>query len=157
MAELKTKATDASVEKFIDGIGDEVAREDCRTLVSIMKRETKSDPRMWGSSIIGFGQYQYQYESGRGGDWFLAGFSPRKQNLVLYLMGGFSESPELMQKLGKHSTGRACLYIKRLQDVDVPTLTRLIRESVARAKQVSVPSSGAKKQPAKTTARRRTK
>jgi hypothetical protein len=134
MAERKTKATDASVEKFIDAIGDETARDDCRTLLSIMRRETQSEPRLWGSSIIGFGQRRYKYTSGRELDWFEAGFSPRKQNLVLYLMGGLPQSSEVRKKLGKFSTGQACLYIKKLADVDAPTLTQVIRDSIERAR-----------------------
>jgi hypothetical protein len=96
-----------------------------------MKQVTKSEPKMWGSSIVGFGTYHYKYESGREGDWFITGFSPRKQNLTLYIMGGFARYDELMKQLGKHKTGKSCLYIKYLADVDLPTLKKLIQESVS--------------------------
>jgi hypothetical protein len=157
MAELKTKATDASVEKFIDTLGDETARDDCRALVSIMKRETKSEPRMWGSGIIGFGEYQYRYATGREGDWFQAGFSPRKQNLVLYLMGGFEQSADLMKALGKHSTGQSCLYIRRLADVDLSTLTKLIRASIQRTRETNVATARPKEATGETATKRASK
>jgi hypothetical protein len=131
MAELKTKQNEQSVEKFLKGIADKQMREDCFTILEIMKQVTKSEPKMWGSSIVGFGTYHYKYESGREGDWFLTGFSPRKQNLTLYIMGGFARYDELMKQLGKHKTGKSCLYIKYLADVDLPTLKKLIQESVS--------------------------
>ncbi len=132
MAELKTKANDASVAEFLKGIKDERTREDCKAIAKIMSTVTGSKPRMWGTSIVGFGKYHYQYDSGREGEWFLAGFSPRKQNLTLYCMGGFQG--DLIKKLGKYKTGGSCLYIKRLEDVDVPTLKKLVEKSVAVAK-----------------------
>ena len=109
MAELKTRVTNASVDKFLQGIKDEKKREDCYQILKIMKKATKSEPRMWGTSIIGFGDYHYKYESGRENDWFLTGFSPRVQNLTLYMMGGFDN--EVLKKLGKYKTGKGCLYI----------------------------------------------
>jgi hypothetical protein len=130
MAELKTKVNEASVEKFIHNIGDERLREDCLRIMDIMRKATKAEPKMWGASIVGFGNYRYKYASGREGDWFLAGFSPRKQNLTLYIMSGFEEYDSLMKKLGKHSTGKSCLYIKRLADVDVKALRELVSKSV---------------------------
>jgi hypothetical protein len=130
MAELKTKPNEQSVEKFLNGIAGKQMREDCFTIMEIMKQITKSEPKMWGSSIVGFGNYHYKYESGREGDWFLTGFSPRKQNLTLYLRGGFARYDELMKKLGKHKTSKSCLYIKSLADVNLPTLKKLIQESV---------------------------
>ncbi len=130
MAELKTKPNEQSVAKFLKGIADKQTREDCFTILEIMKQITKAEPKMWGSSIVGFGNYHYKYESGREGDWFLTGFSPRKQNLTLYIMPGFSQYDELMKKLGKHKTGKSCLYIKTLADVNLPTLKKLIQESV---------------------------
>jgi len=132
MAELKTKQNEQSVEKFLKGIAGKQAREDCFTILEIMKQITKAEPKMWGSSIVGFGTYHYKYESGREGDWFLTGFSPRKQNLTLYIMPGFAQYDELMKKLGKHKTGKSCLYIKSLADVDLPTLKKLVQESVKR-------------------------
>jgi hypothetical protein len=130
MAELKTKPNEQIVEKFLKGIAGKQTREDCFTILEIMKQVTKAEPKMWGSSIVGFGTYHYKYESGRQGDWFLTGFSPRKQNVTLYLMGGFAHYDELMKKLGKYKTGTSCLYIKSLADVDLPTLKKLIQESV---------------------------
>ncbi|MFY9611012.1 MAG: DUF1801 domain-containing protein [Blastocatellia bacterium] len=131
MAELKTRKNAASVEKFLNNIADEQRRKDCFRLLEMMNAETKAEPAMWGTSIVGFGRYQYKYESGRELEWFLTGFSPRKQDLTLYIMGGLERYPALMKKLGKHKTGKSCLYIKKLDDVDLPTLKELIKKSVA--------------------------
>ena len=131
MAELKTKKTAASVEKFLNGVTDEQRRKDCFSLVEIMKAATKAEPAMWGTTIVGFGQQQYTYDSGRALEWFLVGFSPRKQDLTLYIMPGVERYPSLMKKLGKHKTGKSCLYIKKLEDVDLPTLNQLIKQSLA--------------------------
>jgi len=131
MAELKTKKTAATVEKFLNNVADEQRRKDCFRLVEIMKAETKAEPAMWGTSIVGFGRHQYKYESGRQLEWFLVGFSPRKQDLTLYMMGGLERYPFLTKKLGKHKAGKGCLYIKKLEDVDLPTLKQLIKQSVA--------------------------
>jgi hypothetical protein len=132
MAELKTKVTKASAEKFLEGIKDEKKREDCLQLLKIMKKATKSEPKMWGPAIIGFGDYHYRYESGREGDWFIAGFSPRAQNLTLYLMGGLDAN--ILKRLGKYKTGKSCLYINKLEDVDVKVLNELITEAVKKSK-----------------------
>jgi len=132
MAELKTQVTKASVEKFLNGIKDEKKRQDCYQLLKIMKKATRSEGKMWGTSIIGFGDYHYTYASGRQGDWFLAGFSPRVQNLTLYMMGGFDG--ETLKKLGKYKTGKGCLYINKLEDVDLKVLDELITKSVKRSK-----------------------
>jgi hypothetical protein len=137
VAEAKTKPTDQSVDSFISKIPDPQKREDCFTIAKLMKEATRIEPRMWGSSIVGFGTSHYKYASGREGDWPLIGFSPRKQNLTLYIMSGFDSHTKLLEKLGKHSVGGSCLYIKRLADIDVPTLKKLIRESVKRKKQRS--------------------
>lgn len=131
MAEPKTRPTMESVEKFVNRIADEQRRKDCFRVLEIMKAVTKVEPAMWGTSIVGFGRHNYKYESGTKGEWFLCGFSPRKQDLTLYLMSGLERYSELLKKLGKHKTGRACLYIKKLDDVDLPTLKTLIKESVA--------------------------
>ena len=131
MAELKTKKNTASVEKFLNNIADEQRRKDCFRLLEIMKAETQAEPAMWGTSIVGFGRHQYKYESGRELEWFLVGFAPRKQDLTLYIMGGLERYPSLMKKLGKHKTGKSCLYIKKLEDVDLSTLKQLIKQSVA--------------------------
>jgi Domain of unknown function (DU1801) len=130
MAELKTKRSEASVDDFLDAIKDEQVREDCRTIADIMQKATKAKPQMWGTSIVGFGSYHYKYASGREGDWMLTAFSPRKQNITLYVYGGFEGYDELMARLGKHSCGKACIYIKRLSDVHFPTLKKLINASV---------------------------
>jgi len=130
MAELKTKQNDQSVEKFLNGIADKKTREDCFTVMKLMKQVTKMEPKMWGGSIVGFGAYHYKYESGREGDWFLTGFSPRKQNLTLYIMAGFAQYEALMKELGKHKTGKSCLYINKLEDINLLTLKKLIQQSV---------------------------
>ena len=130
MAENKTTPNDQDVEQFLNSVDDERKRKDSFTILELMKQVTGLEPRMWGSSIVGFGSYHYKYESGREGDMILAGFSPRKQNLTLYNMGGgFERRDDLLQQLGKHTTGGGCLYIKRLDDVDLPTLKSLIEES----------------------------
>ena len=136
-AELKTKLNDASVEDFINTVDDEQTRADCFEITKIMKQVTKAEPKMWGSSIVGFGSYHYKGASGREGNWMLVGFSPRKQNLTLYIMAGFDRYDELMKKLGKFSTGKSCLYIKKLADVDKKVLKELVSESVQFMKKVS--------------------
>jgi hypothetical protein len=133
MADLKTIPTKVSVDKFLRGITDEHTRADCYQILEIMKQATKAEPKMWGTSVVGFGKYHYAYASGREGDWFLAGFSPRKQNLTLYLMGGFHQFEDLMNQLGKHSTGKGCLYINKLEDVDIKILKKLVSKSVKNA------------------------
>ncbi len=130
MTEIKTKLTDASVDDFLNSIKDEQVREDCWTIVDIMQKATKAKPQMWGSSIVGFGSYHYKYASGREADWMLIAFSPRKQNITLYIWSGFEGYEELMAKLGKHSCSKACIYIKRLSDVHLPTLKKLVNASV---------------------------
>lgn len=132
MAELKTKVTNASVDQFLQGIRDEKKRADCYEILKIMKKATKAEPKMWGPGIIGFGNYHYKYESGRENDWFITGFSPRVQNLTLYTMGGFDK--ELLKQLGKYKTGKGCLYINKLEDVDTKVLNKLIISSVKRLK-----------------------
>lgn len=131
MAELKTKQTKQSVAAFLKTVTDEQKRQDTDTVIEIMRAATKTDPVMWGTSIIGFGTYRYKYATGREGDWMIVGLSPRKQNLTLYIMPGFAEYGDLLAKLGKHACGSSCLYIKRLSDIDLPTLKKLITLSVA--------------------------
>ena len=127
MAELKTKKTKASVAKFLAGIKDEERRKDCQAVARLMKKATGSVPRMWGTAIVGFGDYQYRSpRTGRGGDWFYAGFSPRKDALTVYLMSGLPQYTSLLKRLGKHKTGGGCLYIKRLADVDLEVLQELV-------------------------------
>ena len=130
MAEPKTKPTKASVKEFLNQITDKERRDDCFTVAKIMEEITGEKPKMWGPSIVGFGTYHYKYASGREGDWPVAAFSPRKLDLTLYLTPGFQKHTELMQKLGKHSTGKSCLYIKRLSDIHLPTLKKLIKVSL---------------------------
>jgi len=129
MAELKTKPTGKSVSEFLSTIADEGRRRDCRDLAKLMRAATGSAPKMWGPSIVGFGSYHYEYASGRSGDWFQVGFSPRKTTLSLYLMSGFEGHEALLRRLGKHKTTRCCLYIKRLDDVDRKVLADLIDRS----------------------------
>jgi hypothetical protein len=131
MAELKTQKNDASVEEFLDSVANEKKRQDSYAILELMKDVTGEEPAMWGTSIVGFGSYHYQYASGREGDWFLVGFSPRKQNLTLYIMSGFDEYESLLEDLGKHKTGKSCLYINKLEDVDRSTLRELVEKSVA--------------------------
>jgi hypothetical protein len=133
MAENKTVPTDQNVEDFLNAIADEQKRNDSFMLVDLMREITRLEPQIWGSSIVGFGSYHYKYASGREGDMMLVGFSPRKQNLTIYNMGGIDSDDTLLKKLGKHTTGKGCLYIKRLDDVDLPTLKSLIEASFTRA------------------------
>ncbi len=130
MAELKTKKTEASVDDFLNTIKDEETRRDCFEIAKIMKQVTRSDPKMWGSSIIGFGSRRLKYASGRELDWMVIGFSPRKANITLYITGGLEQQTTLLKKLGKYSTGKGCLYIKKLKDVDTKVLKELISQSV---------------------------
>ncbi len=130
MAELKTTKNSASVSDFLNGIEDDRKRKDAKIVAKIMKRVTGEPPRMWGTSIVGYGEHHYKYASGREGDWMLTGFSPRKQALTLYIMPGFSKYDSLMKKLGTHKTGKSCLYIRKLEDVDLGVLEQLIEQSV---------------------------
>jgi hypothetical protein len=134
MAEAKTKPTKQSVQSFIKSLPNSQTREDCLTIAKLMEEATGSKPMMWGSSIVGFGTYRYKYAGGREADWPLIGFSPRKQSLTLYVMSGPDSHTALLKKLGKHSVAKYCLYIKRLSDVDLPTLKKLIQASVKRRK-----------------------
>jgi Domain of unknown function (DU1801) len=127
MAEIKTQKNNASVEAFLNTVTDEEKRKDCFTILELMKKVSKEEPVMWGSSIVGFGNYHYKSErSSQEGDWFIMGFSPRKQNLALYMMPGIGQYKELVHQLGKYKTGSSCLYIKKLGDVDAKVLKQLI-------------------------------
>lgn len=130
MAENKTKPTKASVTEFMNAIDNKEMRADARKVAAMMRKATGKRAKMWGPSIVGFGTYHYKYASGREGDFMITGFSPRKQSLTVYIMPGFSKFQALMKKLGKHTTGKSCLYIKRLSDVDESVLEQLIGESV---------------------------
>ena len=138
MAELKTQPTGASVSAFLNAIEDADRRRDCKAIAKLMQKVTKSKPRMFGPSIVGFGEYRYMSAGKRVQDWFLAGFSPRKANLTLYIMGGFKRRPDLMKRLGKFKTGGSCLYLKNLSDVDEKVLASIIEDSNAYMKPRSV-------------------
>lgn len=131
MSDNKTKPTMISVEDFLDGVTDASKKADALALIDLMRKATGEKPVMWGPSIIGFGSYHYRYESGREGDSPIVGFSPRKSALVLYIVPGFREAEPLLAKLGKHTTGKSCLYVKRLADVDLGILRQLVDQSVA--------------------------
>lgn len=131
MAENKTQANAGSVKDFLNSVEHDIRRKDAHWVLDTMQAITGEEPRMYGSSIVGFGSYTYRYASGKEGDWFLAGFSPRKANLVLYIMPGFSKYEDLLAKLGKHKVGKSCLYINKLSDVDPDILKSMIRDSVA--------------------------
>lgn len=129
MGENKTKPSKAKVREFLEGVENERRREDGLKLLKMMKDITREKPVMWGNSIVGFGNYHYKYASGREGDWFKVGFSPRKQSLTLYLMPEIDEVSGLLEKLGKHKTGKGCLYINRLDDVDTEVLKSIIKRA----------------------------
>ena len=129
MAELKTTKNDKSVTAFLNGIADEKKRQDSFTILELMQQVTGLEPKMWGDSIVGFGTYHYKYASGHQGDSPLTGFSPRKQNLTLYIMSGFDQYEALLPDLGKYKTGKACLYINRITDIDLQVLKELVEQS----------------------------
>ena len=138
MAELKTKKNEASVEGFLNSITDEQRRADCFAVAELMKKVTKAAPKMWGTSIVGFGEYHYKYASGHEGDSCLVGFASRKEALVLYLMMGRDETfNELLSQLGKYKSGKGCLYIKKLADVDLKVLQALIKCSLTNTKDLA--------------------
>ena len=130
MAELKTKETEESVAEFLDRVNDESRKKDCQTVLKLMKEATKAEPKMWGDSMVGFGRYRYKYASGKEGEWFVTGFSPRKNDLTLYITSGFEAFDDLLKRLGKHKTSVSCLHIKNLKDVDLKILKELIKQSV---------------------------
>jgi len=131
MAELKTKPTDAKVSDFLEAIEDSQKKQDCQKIAEIMQKIAGSEPTMWGESIVGFGAYRYQYASGRTGDWFSIGFSPRKKDITLYLMGGLDKHQDALGKMGKYKRGKGCLYINKLSDVDIDILESVIEKSFA--------------------------
>src|SRR5687768_8498787 len=136
-AEVKTKVNDASVTEFLNSVADEQKRNDCFEILKMMKQITKEEPKMWGASIVGFGSYHYKGKSGREGDWTLTGFSPRKQNLTLYLLGDSDKHAGLLKKLGKFTTSAGCYDIKKLNEADKTVLKELVQASVKRMKQLS--------------------
>lgn len=127
--ELKTKPTGEDITRFLNEIDDEKKRQDCFTVLELMGEITKTEPKLWASSMIGFGEYHYKYASGHEGDSFIVGFAPRKQNLTLYVLSGFEQQEQLLEKLGKYKAGKGCLYIKKLEDIHLPTLREMIRRS----------------------------
>jgi hypothetical protein len=133
---LKTHPTKASPAEFIDGLGDPQLRADCKRIASIMKKATGQRAEMWGPGIVGFGRYRYRYPDGREMEWMLTAFAPRKTAITLYLTAGVEPHADLLAKLGKHSVGKGCLYIKRLGDIHMPTLTKLVNASVKRTRQL---------------------
>ena len=137
MVTLKTRETTASVEKFLNSIVDETRRNDAFTVLALMKQATGEEAKMWGSAIIGFGSRKLVYESGRELDWMNVGFSPRKANITLYIMDGFAKYEPLLTRLGKHKTGKSCLYIDKLENIDVKVLKKLVGQSVQRVKKMS--------------------
>jgi len=143
MAENKTKATDASVARFLAGVSEK-QRADAEIVLALMQQASGEPPKLWGSSIVGFGDHHYVYESGREGDWFLTGFSPRKANLTLYVLNGFPGQDALLEKLGKHKVGKGCLYINKLDEVHLPTLKKMIAASVKQARKTHQPKKGTK-------------
>ena len=140
MAELKTKVNDADVVAFLNGVADERKRQDCFAVLELMRRVTGEEPKMWGASIVGFGAYHYVYATGNSGDWLLTGFAPRAQNITLYIIAGFDQYPDLMARLGKYKTGKSCLYVKRLADVDLTVLEELVAMSVEHMRQTNPPA-----------------
>lgn len=131
VSDMKTQPTDGNVAAFLNAIEDDRKREDALAVLEMMREVTGEDPVMWGESIIGFGTYSYRYASGREGEWFKIGFSPRKRNLTLYIMSGFDQYGNLLSALGKHKTGKSCLYISKLDDIDTTVLRELAERSVA--------------------------
>lgn len=134
MAELKTKPNDASVEEFLNAVENEQKRKDAFRLLEIMEEVTGEKGKMWGPSIVGFGTYHYVYPTGNSGDWMLAGFSPRKQALTVYMMAGNNRYEKDLEKLGKHKIGKSCLYIKKLEDIDEKVLISMIKDSIETVK-----------------------
>lgn len=125
-AQLKTQKNEASVEDFLNSVSGEQKKNDAFALLGLMKKVTGREPKMWGPAIVGFGEYTYKYNTGREGDWFLMGFSPRKQNLTIYIMTGYERHPDIMARLGKYKTGKSCLYINKLSDVNEKVLSELL-------------------------------
>jgi hypothetical protein len=134
LAEIKTKATGASVDDYIASRANEEQRADCKALMSLFKKVTKEKPKMWGPSIVGYGSYRYTYESGRSGEMCLAGFAIRGRELVVYILGGEKKQRALLSRLGQHKMAKSCLYFKRLADLDKTVLEKLVVNSIAEAK-----------------------
>ncbi len=140
MAEPKTKKTEKPAGEFFAAIKEAEVRNDCKAIAAIMQAATREKPVMWGSSIVGFGHHRSVYASGKESNWMLIAFSPRKQNIVLYLMIGYNKQEHLLAKLGKHTTGKGCLYLKRLSDIHLPTLKKLVAAAVKERKRTDLSS-----------------
>ena len=157
MSTLKTQENDGSVADFVAAIDDPQRRDECQQLVELMSSVLKAQPKMWGESIVGFGGYQYRYASGREGEWFVAGFSPRKKALTLYVMG-CATTPEMLADLGPVTTGKSCIYVKRLSDLHLPSLKKMIRAAQKECKAISAAAQEAKAaKPERTKAARKKK
>ena len=140
MPEQKTKPNDQSVTGFLDKIADETRRTECYAILDMMKRVTKTEPKIWGTGLVGFGNYHYRYQSGHEGDCFITGFASRKEALTLYITAGVERFPKLLAKLGKHKAGKGCLYIKSLDDVNLSVLEDLVKQSVEHTKATYKPA-----------------
>ena len=136
MVEQKTIPTSEDVEQYLNSIADAKKRQDCFTLLDLMRQASGLEPRIWASSMVGFGEYHYKYASGHAGDAAIVGFAPRKGNLTLYVLSGFDGQEQLLEKLGKHKAGKGCLYIKRLDDIDLPTLRLLVQQTVEHIRRI---------------------
>ncbi|MEM6643754.1 MAG: DUF1801 domain-containing protein [Bacteroidota bacterium] len=134
MAKLKTQPNDMNVSDLLDKVLPQNKREDCIKLVKLMQEVTEEKPVMWGESIVGFGNYHFKYESGKELDWMLSGFSPRNQNLTIYIVGGFENQEDLLERIGKVKKSVGCLYVKKLADIDLSILEKMIRRSVETVK-----------------------
>jgi hypothetical protein len=131
IAAIKTRKTGGDVQTFLKSVSDRKRKDDTLQVLALMKKLTGCEPAMWGPSIVGFGDFRYRYANGTENDWFLTGFSPRKQSLTLYIMTGFAKYEEILENLGKYKTGKSCLYIKKVEDVDLAVLEQLISASIA--------------------------
>jgi hypothetical protein len=138
----KTQATEAGVGRFLESVEDDAVRVDCLALIEMMRQASGCEPVMWGSAIVGFGSYHYVYESGREGDFLIIGFSPRKRNIAVYLRGGIQAFPDELAQLGKHETGKGCLYLRNLGDVDTKVLKAILKKSYREGLRLSVPAAG---------------
>ncbi|MBS1512587.1 MAG: DUF1801 domain-containing protein [Bacteroidetes bacterium] len=132
----KTTETNNSVTAFLKKVKDEQQRKDCAAMIELIEKNTGYEPKMWGTAIIGFGSYHYQYDSGREGDMCLVGLSPRAAAISLYVSGSFEGRDELLKKFGKHKTGKGCIYIKKLEDIDTKVLVTMVKKSIAHTKKM---------------------
>lgn len=139
MSELKTKQTNASVDKFLNSVEDEKKREDMFKLKEMFEEVTGEPAKMWGKKVVGFGKYSYKYASGKTGEWMIVGFAPRKSNITIYIMSGFNEYGEILEDLGPHKLGKSCLYIRRLSYINEEALKKLVKKSFNHLKSGKLP------------------